>query len=91
MSMSKDGRIDENDPGLLLQGVTGIHPLTGEALPVYLTTYVLNQYGSGAIMGVPFHDERDCTFALKHGIDMTQVIEGDEENNLDECTLVNSG
>ena len=42
-------------------------------------------------MGVPFHDERDCTFALKHGIDMTQVIEGDEENNLDECTLVNSG
>ena len=41
-------------------------------------------------MGVPFHDERDCTFALKNNITMVQVIEGDEENKLDECTLVNS-
>lgn len=45
-----------------------IHPLTGRAVPVFLTTYVLNDYGTGSIMGVPFHDERDCAFALKNNI-----------------------
>ena len=75
---------------MLLQGLQAIHPLTGESLPVYLASYVLKEYGSGAIMGVPFHDERDCTFALKNNITMIQVIEGDEENKLEDCTLVNS-
>lgn len=42
-------------------------------------------------MGVPYHDERDCTFALKNGIEMIQVIKGDEDNDLQNCTLVNSG
>lgn len=68
-----------------------VHPLTGEDIPVYATLYVLKDYGSGAIMGVPFHDERDCDFALKNSIAMTQVVEGDESANLNECTLVNSG
>lgn len=71
--------------------ITAIHPLTGQSLPVFLTTYVLNEYGTGAIMGVPFHDERDCTFALKNNIQMIQVIDGDEENDLLNCSLVNSG
>jgi leucyl-tRNA synthetase len=56
--------------------------MTGEELPVYLASYVLKEYGSGAIMGVPFHDERDCNFALKNSIPIVQVIDGDEENNL---------
>jgi leucyl-tRNA synthetase len=42
-------------------------------------------------MGVPFHDERDCAFALKNNLEMIQVIDGDEEQNLAECTLSNSG
>lgn len=42
-------------------------------------------------MGVPFHDERDCAFALMNNLSMTQVIEGDEENHLDQCVLTNSG
>jgi hypothetical protein len=42
-------------------------------------------------MGVPYHDERDCAFALKNSIPLIQVIDGDELNNLSECTLANSG
>lgn len=64
----RQGKQDESDVGLLLQGVKAIHPMTGEALPVYLASYVLKEYGSGAVMGVPFHDERDCNFALKNSI-----------------------
>ena len=62
--------VENIDEGLLLQNVKAIHPLTGHELPVYLTTYVLNDYGTGAIMGVPFHDERDCAFALKNNLPM---------------------
>jgi leucyl-tRNA synthetase len=51
---------------------------------------VLNEYGTGSIMGVPFHDERDCAFALKNNLPMIQVIEGDEEANLDNCLMKNS-
>ena len=42
-------------------------------------------------MGVPYHDERDCAFALKNNLAMIQVIDGDEQNNLSECVLANSG
>lgn len=41
-------------------------------------------------MGVPYHDERDCAFALKNNLAMIQVIDGDEQNNLSDCVLVNS-
>ena len=41
-------------------------------------------------MGVPIHDDRDCSFALKNNIDMIQVLDGDEENDLDGCKMVNS-
>jgi len=51
---------------------------------------VLSDYGTGAIMGVPYHDERDCAFALKNNLAMIQVIDGDEQNNLSDCVLVNS-
>ena len=79
------------DTGLQFQKIKAVHPLTGEELPVFATTYVLSDYGTGAIMGVPYHDERDCAFALKNSIPLIQVIDGDELNNLSECTLANSG
>lgn len=44
------------------------HPLTGEAIPIFVTSYVHADYGTGAIMGVPFHDERDCAFALANDL-----------------------
>ncbi len=50
------------------------HPLTGEALPVWIANFVLIDYGSGAVMSVPAHDQRDWEFATKYGIDIKQVI-----------------
>jgi leucyl-tRNA synthetase len=55
-------------------GLTAIHPLTGEALPVWVANYVLMGYGEGAIMAVPAHDERDFEFALKYALPIRQVI-----------------
>ncbi|MFL2526062.1 MAG: leucine--tRNA ligase [Candidatus Azotimanducaceae bacterium] len=51
------------------------HPLTGDALPVWIANFVLIDYGSGAVMSVPAHDQRDWEFATKYGIDIKQVIE----------------
>jgi leucyl-tRNA synthetase len=52
-----------------------IHPLTGEALPVWVANFVLMEYGSGAVMAVPGHDQRDWEFAHRYGIEIKQVIE----------------
>ena len=75
------------------------HPLTGGLLPVWVANFVLMEYGSGAVMSVPGHDQRDWEFAQKYGIDIVQVIEpvGDEACDLstsaftDKGRLVNSG
>jgi len=55
-------------------GLTAIHPLTGDELPVWVANYVLMGYGEGAIMAVPGHDERDFEFALKYDLPIRQVI-----------------
>jgi len=60
-------------------GFTVTHPLTGEAIEVWVGNYVLMSYGDGAVMGVPAHDERDFAFALKYGIAIQQVIEAQGE------------
>ena len=57
-------------------GARGVHPLTGERVPVYAAPYVLGSYGTGAIMAVPAHDERDWHFARAHGLRITEVISG---------------
>ena len=56
-------------------GVSVTHPLTGEAIPVWVANYVLMAYGEGAVMAVPAHDERDFEFALQHGLSIKQVID----------------
>ena len=58
-------------------GFTVEHPLTGEALPVWIANYVLIGYGEGAVMAVPGHDERDFEFANKYGLPIVQVIDSD--------------
>jgi len=80
-------------------GGQAIHPFTGEALPIWVADYVLYEYGTGAVMGVPAHDERDFAFARQHGLPVRTVVapEGDDGTQpLDRAhtgpgTLVNSG
>jgi len=55
-------------------GVNAIHPITGEAVPVWVANFVLMSYGTGAVMSVPAHDERDYDFAKKYGLNIQQVI-----------------
>ncbi len=61
--------------GIELKGVEAINPATGEKIPVFVADYVLGHYGTGAIMGVPAHDERDFQFAKKFGVAIKEVIE----------------
>ncbi|MFL0428332.1 leucine--tRNA ligase [Moraxella sp. 179-F 1C4 NHS] len=61
-------------------GLTVTHPLTGEQVPVWVANYVLMSYGSGAVMAVPAHDERDFEFANKYQLPIKQVIDLDEQH-----------
>ncbi|MFT7644390.1 MAG: leucyl-tRNA synthetase [Candidatus Paceibacteria bacterium] len=60
--------------GVKLEGITATNPASGEEIPVYIADYVLASYGTGAIMAVPAHDERDNAFAKKFGIHIKQVV-----------------
>jgi leucyl-tRNA synthetase len=64
-------------------GMDAIHPLTGERLPIYVANFVLMAYGTGAIMAVPGHDERDWAFAHKYGLPIVQVIDRGEGESVD--------
>ncbi|MDU5881288.1 MAG: leucine--tRNA ligase [Clostridium perfringens] len=77
-------------------GAYAIHPLTGKEVPIWVGDYVLATYGTGAVMAVPAHDERDFTFAEKFNLPINRVIEAKDgsETNLPFCEhgiLVNSG
>src|SRR5579863_4757644 len=58
----------------VFSGGYALHPLTGERMPIWITNYVVAGYGSGAVMGVPAHDQRDREFAAKHGLKVATVI-----------------
>lgn len=64
-------------------GVYAIHPISGDKVPVWVANYVLMDYGSGAVMAVPAHDERDFAFANKYDLPITQVIASNNENDSD--------
>ncbi|MEC7804974.1 MAG: leucine--tRNA ligase [Pseudomonadota bacterium] len=69
-----------------------IHPVTKDKIPVWVINYVLMEYGTGAIMGVPAHDERDFEFATKYEIPVTRVISSEQDLPFsDEGPLINSG
>jgi len=79
--------------GVKLEGVSAINPGSGEEIPIFVADYVLVHYGTGAIMAVPAHDERDFEFAKKFDLEIRKVIEGgkDGEVNVAEGKLINSG
>jgi leucyl-tRNA synthetase len=93
-SAEERGAEDREKTGVAL-GTTVTNPVNGEQIPMYVADYVLMEYGTGAIMAVPAHDERDFDFATKHGIDIRRVIEnpdGDGELPYSgDGPMVNSG
>lgn len=62
--------------GVRIEGLTAVNPVSGKEIPIYISDYVMMGYGTGAIMAVPAHDERDWAFAKKFGIDIVEVIRG---------------
>lgn len=85
----------------IFTGVYAIHPISAQKLPVWVANFVLMDYGSGAVMAVPGHDQRDWEFATKYGLDIKQVIQPAEGSDLscdineasftEKGTLINSG
>lgn len=74
--------------GVRIDGLTAINPVNGREIPVYISDYVMMGYGTGAIMAVPAHDDRDYDFAKKFGIDIIEVIKG---GNIDEAAYTGDG
>ncbi len=69
--------------GVKLQGITAINPINNTEIPVYISDYVMMSYGTGAIMAVPAHDERDYEFAKKFNIPIIEVLQQDENKKTD--------
>ena len=87
-------QVNKDKTGVCIKGLTGINPITNKEIPIYISDYVMMSYGTGAIMAVPAHDERDYEFAKKFGIDIVEVIKGgdiSEKAYTGDGEMVNSG
>ena len=69
--------LNKGKSGVLVKGIKAINPVNGEEVPVFLGDFVLGDYGTGAVMAVPAHDQRDYEYAKEHNLNIVQVIEGD--------------
>ncbi len=92
--------LNKEKTGVKLQGLKAINPANNKEIPVFIADYVLNTYGTGAIMAVPAHDERDWEFAKKYNLEIIQVIKPNSHKSADlkniqlytaEGVLINSG
>lgn len=72
------GDLNKDKTGVFT-GAYAINPINNQKVPIWIADYVLASYGTGAVMAVPAHDERDYAFALRHGLDIVKVIESEEE------------
>ncbi len=82
--------------GVMLEGISAINPFTGLEIPIWISDYVLATYGTGAIMGVPGHDQRDYEFATLFNMPIIQVVDGGDisekaHTSIDKGTMINSG
>ena len=80
---SKKSNIDRTDlnkgkTGCIVEGITAINPVNGKEVPIFLGDFVLGDYGTGAVMAVPSHDQRDFEYAKAHNLEMLQVIDGQD-------------
>ena len=85
-----------NKTGVEIKGIKAINPLTNREIPIWISDYVLMTYGTGAIMAVPAHDERDYEFAKKFNLEIVPVIEGGDISkeaytDTDSGIMINSG
>ncbi len=88
--------LNKDKTGVRLDGVRGINPVNGAEIPIFISDYVLSTYGTGAIMAVPAHDERDWEFAKKFALPIIEVVQGGnvQEEAFTDCAtgvMVNSG
>ena len=80
--------------GVRIDGLCAVNPITGKEIPIFISDYVMMGYGTGAIMAVPAHDQRDYDFAKKFGIEIVQVIKGGDiskEAYTGDGEMINSG
>lgn len=92
--------LNKNKTGCPLEGIYAINPVNGKEVPVFIGDFVLGGYGTGAVMAVPSHDQRDFEYAENHGLPFIQVISGGDTSkkafekfdylDKDECKLLNS-
>ncbi len=85
--MIERNTMDEEEKEGLFTGVRLVHPLTGEHVPLWVGNFVVASYGTGVVMGVPAHDERDYEFAKKYGLPIRNVIQPDGGSPLPEGSL----
>ena len=91
------GELNKDKTGVRLEGVEVINPVTGGSLPMFVSDYVLMGYGTGIVMGVPGHDQRDWDFAKKFGLPIVEVVKGGDVTKEafvakdDKAIMVNSG
>jgi len=88
--------LNREKTGVELKGIKAVNPVNGREIPIFISDYVLMSYGTGAIMAVPGHDDRDWAFAKKFGLDIVEVVAGgdvEKEPYTDSSdgVLVNSG
>ena len=76
--------LNKGKSGCILEGIYAINPVNGKEVPIFIGDFVLANYGTGAVMAVPSHDQRDFEYAIAHKIPMIQVIEG---RDVSECAF----
>ena len=91
--------LNKGKTGCIVKGITAINPVNGKEVPIFLGDFVLGDYGTGAVMAVPSHDQRDFEYAKSHNLQMIQVIDGkdttehafEKQDYLNKgCKLINS-
>ena len=91
------GELNKDKTGVRLEGIEVVNPATGKTVPMFVSDYVLMGYGTGIVMGVPGHDQRDWEFATKFGLPIIEVVAGGDVTKEafvakdDSAVMVNSG